>query len=103
MIVDVDHLSFRGVNDVLTIGEEKSYPVIASHASAADMHSGENRGERKWTAQQLRRLRDLGGVVAPILIPDPTNEYLRDGAPVVANNCPSSSKEWAQRYLSWWS
>ncbi len=99
MIVDVDHLSFRAVNDVLTIGEEKSYPVIASHSSAADMHSGENRGERKWTVQQLRRLRDLGGIAAPILIPDPTNEYLRDGAPVVANDCPSSSKEWAQRYL----
>ena len=100
MIIDLDHLSFRAVNDALAIAEEESYPVIASHVYVANLHTGTDKGERKWTTNQLRRLRDLGGVVAPILIPENTEQYSKDGVAFVANDCKSSSKEWAQRYLA---
>ena len=100
MMIDLDHLSFRAVNEALTLAEEEHYPVMASHVYVADLHEGTDKGERKWMTSQLSRLRDLGGVVAPILIPENTKQFSKDGVSPVANDCKSSSKEWAQRYLA---
>ena len=100
MIIDLDHLSYRAVDDALTIAEQENYPVIASHAYVAGLHEGGDKGERKWLPSQVRRLRDLGGVVAPILIPEATNTHEQNGEPVIVNNCKASSKEWVQRYLA---
>ena len=100
MFIDLDHLSFRGVNAVLDIAESEQYPVLATHVGLLDLKEGGNRSERYWTAGQLQRVRDLGGVVAPILIPGEVRAHQENGAPVIANDCKGSSKEWVQSYLA---
>jgi microsomal dipeptidase-like Zn-dependent dipeptidase len=52
MMIDVDHLSEKARESVLTIAEQSHYPLISSHTGTG--------GE--WPAQDLRRLYALGGL-----------------------------------------
>lgn len=101
MIIDIDHMSAAGVNRTIEIAEGERYPVVATHIWFNEQQGG-TLGERAKTRRQVERIRDLGGLVAPILLPNnnaATEAFQRDGAAVVANDCGFSSKEWAQRYL----
>jgi hypothetical protein len=54
MLIEVDHMSERARDAVLTIGEHAHYPLISSHNGTG--------GE--WTDAELRRLYRLGGFAA---------------------------------------
>jgi microsomal dipeptidase-like Zn-dependent dipeptidase len=94
MIIDVDHLSAIAKNRVLDIAEAANYPVVASHVWPLAAYKGKLRTELLTTDAQMRRIRDLGGLVAPI-------NHQHDSADHAANlsfvddDCNQSSKAWA--------
>ena len=99
MIIDVDHMSAFTADRVLTIAEGEGYPVAAGHTGLVEASLGAKRHEGQKTASQIQRIRDLGGVVAPILHQGSTDEILYP--PQAAfDDCSHSSKTWAQAYLA---
>lgn len=109
MLIDIDHMSEKMTNEVLDIFEQRGYPPVSSHTgfrhlawlrgetTITDKHN-KLPNESQKTRQQLERIRDLGGIIAPI-----SNQLdLKDGRPggPVPNDCPGSSKTWAQAYLN---
>ncbi|MEZ4282666.1 MAG: membrane dipeptidase [Myxococcota bacterium] len=100
MIIDVDHMSARMVEDVLALVEPAAYPVVAGHTGFLETSLGAKRSEGQHTRDHTQRIRDLGGLVAPILEQGRASEidYV-PGHYRVANDCDLSSKSWAQAYL----
>jgi microsomal dipeptidase-like Zn-dependent dipeptidase len=101
MIVDVDHMSNKATNQTLDLAEARRYPVISSHGTflgaTLKTHSDNQQSEFHKTDVQLRRIRDLGGLVAPILQTFKQNQTIKGGS--VPLDCDYCSEEWAQRYL----
>ncbi|MBK8254246.1 MAG: membrane dipeptidase [Polyangiaceae bacterium] len=82
MVIDLDHMSDRAVEQSLCFGETVGYPMMASHTAFRDLEfvpqypfadkKARNletanpkhfASERSRTADQVRRIRDLGGIV----------------------------------------
>ena len=116
MILDIDHHSQRATDEALAILAASGYPVVSSHTgfrdlaftadipfdntSAAwaaygtsDVHKVASEAHKR--ADQLDRIRALGGLVAPIL----NQGDVRTCCPEVANDCAGSVRSWAQAYL----
>jgi microsomal dipeptidase-like Zn-dependent dipeptidase len=126
LLIDVDHMSQHTADNVLGVGafagrgvvvpapctdfkiaacRTASYPVVSSHSSFRDprLWSGDpgyepgHRSEGDKTREQVQRIRDIGGIVAPITrqaairTPDPRWS--------VADACPDTSWSFAQTYL----
>jgi hypothetical protein len=71
MIIDVDHMSLATLEDVMDKVEARLYPVTSGHAFLFDKPFAEwgtegYRTENHRTIDQMRRIRDLGGIVAPL-------------------------------------
>ena len=102
-ILDVEHMSERCTNEVLSLSEQSRYPLVASHCAFRDQALAPGETSRKSkraneymkTREQARRLLALGGVLAPI-----TNQHELKDFPgsTVPNDCARSSKTWAQSY-----
>ncbi|GEA90233.1 membrane dipeptidase [Cellulomonas cellasea] len=60
VLIDVDHMSERTVEDVLSIAEAERYPLVAGHTG---VRSGGHATERHHSVRTLRRLRALRGLV----------------------------------------
>jgi len=109
MIIDVDHLSTRTRDDVLTIAEELHYAgVISSHNTYVELglfrgDAESMRHEANLLPEEIERIRALGGNVSVIISqPDRSTmqEYVRpDGSVPVPYRCGNSSEAWAQAYL----
>lgn len=97
MIIDVDHMSRRAMDATLTLAEKFGYPVASSHSGARDISIGQKKSEGQPGLLDFARIRDLGGMVAPILVQGKTHEIASVGFP--AHDCSQSSKSWAQTYL----
>ena len=117
MIWDVDHSSFKSTSDVITEARRYNYPILSSHSdfsetsfSGGGAFQGDHQAdfnafgtanihhlahESMKTGQAVADINALGGMFNPILAL--TN--LRWQSSVVANNCPGSSRTWAQKYL----
>ncbi len=95
MIIDVDHLSTRSLDQVLTKAETQSPPypgIVASHVQFFDlykeMYNPPNTGnygrhERMRTSSQLARIKNLGGMIAVMLkddAQDTQNGYCAPGS-----------------------
>ncbi|QBD83377.1 peptidase M19 [Ktedonosporobacter rubrisoli] len=111
MLVEVDHMSHKAVEEALALAEEHDYPVVAGHTSFRELawhwqsetqsiHKCCNEGSK--SAEQIERIRKLGGVIAPIAC----QNDLRDVGEVipslkgkVRNDSAGSAKTWAQAYL----
>ncbi|HQR36135.1 MAG TPA: membrane dipeptidase, partial [Blastocatellia bacterium] len=79
MLIDVDHMSTKSINDTLTIAERYRYPVVSTHTSFRDLtwrrgdeHKPETREttdiqklpcEKNKSRKTLERIRALGGMV----------------------------------------
>ena len=98
MIIDVDHMSAKMLTDVLGIVEAENYPVVSGHSEFLDITAGERKAERVLTSDFADRIRNLGGMFAPILAQKTTDLTTAFGDKV-ENNCSHSSKSWAQAYL----
>lgn len=68
MLVDVSHLSMRGVADVLELADG---PIVASHSNAASVYAH----RRNLTDDQVRAIAGAGGLVGVTFAP----EFLGDG------------------------
>jgi microsomal dipeptidase-like Zn-dependent dipeptidase len=106
MIIDVDHMSAATLEGTLALAERHGYPMVSGHTGFLDISRGQKASEAQKTVEQVRRIRDLGGLVAPILHqgkaeavgPERDEGWIvRYGS--VSNDCDESSKAWAQAYL----
>ena len=106
MVIDIDHMGEKTTASVLALTGQ-NYPVVCSHTGFREMavpgEPGTVQGERRaHTAHEgnksravLEMVRDRGGVVALIL----DQGEVRTHASRIANDCPGSSKSFAQSYL----
>jgi microsomal dipeptidase-like Zn-dependent dipeptidase len=102
-ILDVEHMSDRCTNEVLSLAEQSRYPVLASHCAFREQglepqetsRKAKRASEYMKTRLQARRILALGGLLGPI-----TNQYELKDFPggTVDNDCARSSKTWAQSY-----
>ena len=110
MIIDVDHMSHKAVNDTLDIVEQRDYPVVSGHTEfqelawrrdeTASVHKCPN--EYQKTLDHLERIRKLGGMVAPAFKQGDNRdvgEVIDKLAGKVSKSCAGSSTSWAQAYL----
>lgn len=96
-IVDIDHLSALATDEALSLAEGFDYPVVAGHTGFIATSNGAKRSEGQKTESQMTRIRNLGGLVAPILHQGSKQEIAGFGS--IPNDCSNSSKTWAQAYL----
>jgi len=59
MLIDIDHMSQKTVNEVLSIAKENDYPVNSGHNGVRPSSGGT---ERSLTASQYNTISDLGGL-----------------------------------------
>lgn len=117
MIIDVDHMSNKALDETLTMVEGNgNYPVVASHVLSFDRHVKEidgllgaegTRHERLRTSAQLQRIRNVGGMVAAMLKDDAQDTGNKgkkltipydDDVFDVPDDCIHSSKTFAHAY-----
>jgi len=109
MIVDVDHMSNKSLDDTLTIAEAKQYPgIVASHVLMFDLTQQPYRHERMRTTEQLQRIANVGGMIAAMTQPPESGDpQSGPDSPItiqqppgskIMNDCPASSKTWGQMY-----
>jgi microsomal dipeptidase-like Zn-dependent dipeptidase len=102
MIIDVDHMSAFSRSDTLEICEELHYPVVSGHAGFIDINNGAKRHEGQLTADEVRRIVDLGGMVSVILCQgqlDEVNTWRGPGQTVVEHVSGNTSNTTVQAYL----
>lgn len=97
MMIDIDHMSYRMVDDVLDIAETHDFPLSASHAYLADLRTRSS--ERERTAAQMQRMVALGGFVAPITHQNNDVRPLPDVVAGIADPCRGSSEDWVTSML----
>lgn len=105
-LIDIDHMSQKMTNDVLARFAEHHYPPVSSHTGfrhlawlrgdTVDIHKLPHESQK--TPEQLERIWALGGIIAPIA--DQHDLQTWDDGRIVPNDCPGSSKTWAQAYLN---
>ncbi len=105
MVIDVDHMSARALDETLAIAEstQPPYPVVASHVQFFDLNDRSIRHERMRTRAQLERIRGVGGMIAAMLkddVQDTDNigRKFNVAYGTVTDDCRHSSKTWAQMY-----
>src|SRR5713101_1070282 len=110
MLVDIDHMSYKAVDETLEIAEHQHYPVVSGHThfqelawqrrETASIHKCSSEFFR--TKEQIERIRGLGGLVAPFLnqgdIRD-VSDILPELAGKIAKSCSGSATSWAHAYL----
>lgn len=97
MLVDVAHLSERGVEDLHALAVDRDYyPIYISHGHFREIMPADRQREEKTTpAWIVEILRETGGMIGLRTGHDETNTY--EGS-TVANTCHGSSRSFAQAY-----
>ena len=96
VLIDIDHLSEKSLNQVLAITADNLYPVVGSHSGFLDTARASQRGENKKKRKHLDLIYGNGGLTAPILNTYPAKQ--------VATNkleyrvCDGSSNIWLSSY-----
>lgn len=99
IIIDIDHMSNKSANNTLDLVEKRKYPVVSGHSKFLELSAGKAaRNEFTRTKRQVERIRDLGGIVAPMLA-GATREDRVNRKEYFAIDCSKSSQSWAQSYL----
>lgn len=98
LVIDTDHMSHRTVEAVLDAAKARSYPLVSGHGGYLEIARGKEASEYQRSEAQLRRLRDLGGMLAPLLF-QPDRDGIAQWGGKVKNDCSHSAKSWAQAYL----
>jgi microsomal dipeptidase-like Zn-dependent dipeptidase len=99
MLIDTEHMSWKALDDALSIAEQRGYPMLASHVAAFDLKSDEKQTEQVRRTDQLRRLFNLEGMVG-IIEGASAEEYApsRAGPVAVPISC-GGADQWANTYL----
>lgn len=103
IMIDVDHMSLKTINAVFELAEKNpvGYPLNSGHNSFRDQavhHATENHR----TSDQMRRIRDLGGLFGVGYENSPQHSVSDDrnwSVSRVENNCAGTSKSVSQTYL----
>jgi microsomal dipeptidase-like Zn-dependent dipeptidase len=102
MIIDVDHMSAYARSDTLDICEELRYPVVSGHTGFIEINNGEKRHEGQLTANEVRRIISLGGMVSIILCQghlNQVNTWRGAGQTVIEHVSGNTSNTTVQAYL----
>lgn len=67
LVIDVDHMSRNTLDDTLALAEQYGYPLVSGHTGFTELSNGEKNSEAQKTPEQVCRIKQLGGLVAPIL------------------------------------
>ncbi|NOQ65482.1 MAG: hypothetical protein GQ582_13305, partial [Methyloprofundus sp.] len=106
MLIDIDHMSIKSVNNTIDIARQRSphYPLVASHVQFFELNEESTRHERMRTREQLEAISADGGMIAAMLV-DNNNAGLKVNTAYtpqtgagVADDCRHSSKTYAQAY-----
>ncbi|WP_437502477.1 membrane dipeptidase [Sorangium sp. So ce1099] len=97
MLIDLAHLSERGVRDAYALAETNTYyPLYISHGHLREVMNPELADDEKTTpAWAIQAIRRTGGMFGLRTAHDQTRAYTRSG---VENNCQGSSRSFAQAY-----
>ncbi|MCK4742221.1 MAG: HYR domain-containing protein [Sulfuriflexus sp.] len=116
MLIDIDHMSRKSFDETIELIKTKTpqYPVVASHVQSYDLHKMEfggnaGRHERMRTREQLKSIRDSGGMIAAMTADDQqgsSNQGKKLHVPyatpllggVIDDDCRHSSKTFSQAY-----
>jgi microsomal dipeptidase-like Zn-dependent dipeptidase len=102
MLIDTEHLSIKSFNGVMSIVEPLEYPVLAGHVVPFDVAEKPSLTERAKTREQISRILNVGGIVAPLLATS-AREYTPVNHSKIPIKCHSSDSgsadEWANAYL----
>ncbi len=101
MIIDVDHTSAIAKNDILTIAELYQYPAIVSgHTGFVELAKDpEKSHEGNLLPLEINRIRNLGGIIAPILNQGHDINEWKSGNTLIRQNCRGTAETFAQAYL----
>jgi microsomal dipeptidase-like Zn-dependent dipeptidase len=66
MIIDIDHMSARAVQDAFDLVTPTKYPVVSSHTGFVGINHGDERNEGQRTDAQIASMLKVGGMVAVI-------------------------------------
>lgn len=111
MLIEVDHMSHKAVEATLTLAEQYNYPLVSGHSSFQELAwhwESETQsihkcsGEQNKTPEQVARISNLGGMVAPIA----NQADVRDVGEVISSlagkinaDAAGSATSWASAYL----
>jgi microsomal dipeptidase-like Zn-dependent dipeptidase len=98
IMIDIDHMSARAKDGTLFFAEERGYPaIVASHTHFPEISLGHKGHEFSLRADQIERIRALGGSIGIILWQDElaANVPYPDDAP---HDCGHSSEMFAHSY-----
>jgi microsomal dipeptidase-like Zn-dependent dipeptidase len=95
MIIDIDHMSERAVDETLNLAETAGYPVVAGHTAFRDLAVDGDRNEYQRTPTHIGRIGALGGMLAVGLY----QHAVKDAGIAAANDAPGTAKSWAQAYM----
>jgi len=102
MLFDVDHMSYKTRAEVMDLAEAQQYPVISGHTGFIDMSIGSKRHEGNLTADEVERVRRMGGMVGCIVSQgdyDSIATYTRSDGSTIPHACGWSSNTFTQAYL----
>lgn len=103
MLLELDHMSYLSIRDAVDSAEKYDYPMISGHTGLLGPNMGQGRDEYQKTDSQLEIIRRSGGMISLLLNQGIPGRIRQWADPVthdsVANNCPESTKTWAQAYL----
>jgi microsomal dipeptidase-like Zn-dependent dipeptidase len=99
MIVDIDHMSRKAVEDSFAVLTPFSYPLVSGHNTLVALHQGTGRTEAARTTSQVTTVKALGGIVS-IGVGDvgTSADVAHATESRLPNNCSNSSNIWFQSY-----
>jgi microsomal dipeptidase-like Zn-dependent dipeptidase len=99
MIIDIDHMGMKTTDSVLVLTSARHYPVIGGHTGFVATAMPGKSSERDKSDAWLMTMKEYGGMVSVGLSPSETPAYQSSWSAQVPNDCPETSKSWAQSYL----
>jgi len=103
IIFELDHMSYLAAQRSIRLAEQVDYPLTGGHSGFLGISIGQNRHEGQKTDSQLAAIRKSGGMVSVILNQGAAGDIRQWVDPTtgdsITNDCPSSTKMWAQAYL----
>lgn len=103
MMIDIDHMSYKAVDDTLKIALSRyGYPVSVGHGLFSEVYKKfGQRHERMRTEQELMLIKQSGGIVS-VMTSDELksgSEFRRADGSTFVNDCLHSSKSFVHNYL----
>ena len=99
MIIDIDHMGMKTTDAVLALTSARQYPVIGGHTGFVGTTTPGKSSERDKSTAWLGTMKQNGGMVSVGMSPSTTTIHQPSWRPMVQNDCPGTSKSWAQSYL----